>query len=95
MEVSVPGSATQDQLCGLKVVTTTIVPAAVTDIEEFSAALQAEVVSSTGEAGAVIRITRFEQKIKLVTSVVGSSASDYDPAARTQFKLGVASTLGI
>ena len=51
--------------------------------------------SSTGGAGAVIRITRFEQNIKMVTSVVGSSASDYDSAARTQFKMGVANALGI
>ena len=91
LEVSVTGSATSDQICGLRLVADTVVAEAV-DIEEFSAQMA---VASGAASMVTIVITSFEQTITSATNVPGSVADYQSAAAQTQFRSGVALALGV
>jgi hypothetical protein len=91
LKVTVAGSATQDQVCGVKLVASAVVPEAV-DVSEF----ELQVAIASGAAGAVtILITSFEQTISSATRISGT-LSDYETAAaKAQFRAGLADALSI
>lgn len=91
MQMAIAGSATQDQVCGVKLVATTVVSEAV-DTSEF----ESQLAIASGAAGTVtILVTSFEQTISSAIRVPGT-LSDYDTAAaKTQFRAGVADALDV
>ena len=91
LEVSLVGSASRDQVCGLKLVASMHVPVAVSDIEAFKDA----VANASGTSGAVVEITDFRQRLEAAASFPGN-ASDYEsPVVQEQFRMGVAAALEV
>jgi hypothetical protein len=94
LQVAFAGTTSRDQLCGLKLVASTFVPLAVSDMDAF----KTQLATASGAAGAIVEITSFEQKVTSVATVPGV-ASDYEGSgsedARTQFRTGVSSALGV
>ena len=91
LPVSVAGSDTSDQVCGVRLVAVTIVPEAV-DLEQFSAHMA---VASGAASMVTIVITSFEQTVTSATNVPGSVADYQSDAAQTQFRFGVALALEV
>jgi hypothetical protein len=91
LQVSVAGSVTSDQICGVRLVANTVVPEAV-DVEAFSAQMA---VASGAASMVMIVITSFEQTITSATNVPGSVADYQSTAAQMQFRSGVAIALGV
>jgi hypothetical protein len=91
LEVSIAGTTSSDQVCGLKLVASAVVPMAISDVDAF----KAQIASESGSADAVVQITNFEQQVTSAATLPGS-ASEYESAdAKTQFRTGVATALGV
>eukprot|EP01043_Picozoa_sp_COSAG02_P059471 COSAG02_NODE_7589_length_2945_cov_1.875264_1_plen_546_part_10 len=75
----------------LKLVASTLVPAAITDVDAF----KAEVAGSSGADGTVVEITHFEQEIETAASLPGSTADYETYEQQLVFRRGVATALGI
>ena len=89
--VTVTGSTTQDQICGVKLVGTTVVSEAV-DARKFES--QLAIASGVAEAVTIL-ITSFEQIVSCVVRVPGTVSSWNVPAAKAQFRTGIANALGV
>jgi hypothetical protein len=90
-EVSIAGTTSTDQVCGLKLVASAVVPMAISDMDAF----KAQIASESGSPDAVVQITNFEQQVASAATLPGS-ASDYESDdAKTQFRTGVATALGV
>jgi hypothetical protein len=92
MAVSISGSTTKDQVCGLKVVAALAVPGRIPDIGSFKDAIKAAAAANAAGAEVVVEITTFKQTIANTASCPGT-ASDYENA-REQFKAGVIAAAG-
>ena len=91
LKVTVAGSTTQDQVCGVKLTAMTVFPESV-DTSEF----EVQVAIASGAPGTVtIVITRFEQTISSATRVPGTLFDYETAAAKTQFRAGVADALSV
>jgi hypothetical protein len=93
MSVSIDGSASKDQVCGLKVEAALKVPGAVSDIDAFKAAIE-NAAAGDGDANVVVEITAFEQKIESTASCPGTAATYSSDAAQQQFKAGILAAVG-
>ena len=92
MSISIDGTESKDQVCGLKVVASLAVPGAVADINQFMSAIQS--ATATGGADVVVEIKSFEQKVESTASVPGTASDFSSDAAQVQFKAGVLAAVG-
>ena len=91
LTVTSAGSATQDQMCGIKLVGATVVPEAV-DAREF----ESQVAIASGAVGTVtVLITNFEQIISSDVRVVGTALDYESAAAKAQFRAGIAGAMSV